>query len=131
MFIETSLRRPRDRNSKENKDGSLEVTGQLGEVMKESARIAYTFARAFLMQHDPNNDFLVSSHIHLHVPEVSPAPHPLPGHPVPHPPPRLWPPTRCHLPRAPPLRTGPVPAAPLSRPCCPWHLTGRCGRTWP
>lgn len=37
--------------------------------MKESARIAYTFARAFLMQKDPNNDFLMSSHIHLHVPE--------------------------------------------------------------
>ncbi|NXR56410.1 LONM protease, partial [Hippolais icterina] len=66
LFIETSLRRPKD---KENKDGSLEVTGQLGDVMKESAKIAYTFARAFLMQKDPNNDFLMSSHIHLHVPE--------------------------------------------------------------
>lgn len=68
LFVETSLRRPKD---KENKDGSLEVTGQLGDVMKESARIAYTFARAFLMQKDPSNDFLVSSHIHLHVPEVN------------------------------------------------------------
>lgn len=68
LFIETSLRRPKD---KENKDGSLEVTGQLGDVMKESAKIAYTFARAFLMQKYPNNDFLVSSHIHLHVPEVN------------------------------------------------------------
>ncbi|XP_008048625.1 lon protease homolog, mitochondrial-like, partial [Carlito syrichta] len=37
--------------------------------MKESARIAYTFARAFLMQHEPDNDYLVASHIHLHVPE--------------------------------------------------------------
>lgn len=37
--------------------------------MKESARIAYTFARAFLMEQDPENDFLVTSHIHLHVPE--------------------------------------------------------------
>lgn len=45
------------------------MTGQLGEVMKESARIAYTFARAFLMQHDPSNEYLVTSHIHLHVPE--------------------------------------------------------------
>lgn len=71
MFVETSLRRPRDRDTdgKENKDGSLEVTGQLGDVMKESARIAYTFARAFLMQRDPRNDYLVTSHIHLHVPE--------------------------------------------------------------
>ncbi|XP_045404896.1 lon protease homolog, mitochondrial [Lemur catta] len=69
LFVETSPRRPRDRDSKGDKDGSLEVTGQLGEVMKESARIAYTFARAFLMQHDPSNEYLVTSHIHLHVPE--------------------------------------------------------------
>ncbi|KAM6218170.1 lon protease homolog, mitochondrial [Rhynchocyon petersi] len=69
LFVETSLRRPHDRHSKEDKDGTLEVTGQLGEVMKESARIAYTFARAFLMQQDPSNPFLVTSHIHLHVPE--------------------------------------------------------------
>nr|XP_003938878.1 lon protease homolog, mitochondrial [Saimiri boliviensis boliviensis] len=69
LFVETSLRRPRDKDGKGEKDGSLEVTGQLGEVMKESARIAYTFARAFLMQHAPDNEYLVTSHIHLHVPE--------------------------------------------------------------
>ncbi|XP_055105969.1 lon protease homolog, mitochondrial isoform X4 [Symphalangus syndactylus] len=69
LFVETSLRRPQDKDTKGDKDGSLEVTGQLGEVMKESARIAYTFARAFLMQHAPANDYLVTSHIHLHVPE--------------------------------------------------------------
>ncbi|XP_049981206.1 lon protease homolog, mitochondrial [Alexandromys fortis] len=69
LFVETSLRRPLLRDSREDKDGSLEVTGQLGDVMKESARIAYTFARAFLMEQDPDNDFLVTSHIHLHVPE--------------------------------------------------------------
>ncbi|KAM8764721.1 lon protease homolog, mitochondrial [Rhynchonycteris naso] len=68
LFVETSPRRPRE-DSRADKDGSLEVTGQLGEVMKESARIAYTFARAFLMQHDPTNEYLVTSHIHLHVPE--------------------------------------------------------------
>nr|XP_012291322.1 lon protease homolog, mitochondrial [Aotus nancymaae] len=69
LFVETSLRRPQDKDAKGEKDGSLEVTGQLGEVMKESARIAYTFARAFLMQHAPDNEYLVTSHIHLHVPE--------------------------------------------------------------
>lgn len=79
MFIETSLRRPPSKGSKEDRDGSLEVTGQLGDVMKESARIAYTFARAFLMQQDPTNEYLVTSHIHLHVPEVSsPLRHPRP-----------------------------------------------------
>lgn len=76
LFVETSLRRPLPRSSKDDKEGSLEVTGQLGDVMKESARIAYTFARAFLMEQDPDNDFLVTSHIHLHVPEVGPSPAP-------------------------------------------------------
>ncbi|TRY60367.1 hypothetical protein DNTS_025780 [Danionella cerebrum] len=70
LFIETSLRRPRDRPGKDGpKDGSLEITGQLGDVMKESAKIAYTFARSFLMKEQPENEFLVGSHLHLHVPE--------------------------------------------------------------
>ncbi|XP_061593408.1 lon protease homolog, mitochondrial [Cololabis saira] len=68
LFMETSLRRPV--GAKEAKgEGSLEVTGQLGDVMKESAKIAYTFARAFLMSQQPENSFLVNSHLHLHVPE--------------------------------------------------------------
>uniref|UniRef100_A0A8B9HVH6 Lon protease homolog, mitochondrial n=1 Tax=Astyanax mexicanus TaxID=7994 RepID=A0A8B9HVH6_ASTMX len=70
LFIETSLRRPRTSKGKDGpSEGSLEVTGQLGDVMKESAKIAYTFARSFLMKHQPENDFLVGSHVHLHVPE--------------------------------------------------------------
>ncbi|XP_051979959.1 lon protease homolog, mitochondrial-like [Xyrauchen texanus] len=70
LFIETSLRRPREPQGKDGlKEGSLEVTGQLGDVMKESAKIAYTFARSLLMKEQPDNDFLVGSHIHLHVPE--------------------------------------------------------------
>lgn len=94
LFVETSLRRPRD--SKGDKDGSLEVTGQLGEVMKESARIAYTFARAFLMQYDPTNEYLVTSHIHLHVPEVRLDPRPCPT-------PATWQPP-AHQPVSPPGR---------------------------
>ncbi|XP_073700088.1 lon protease homolog, mitochondrial [Garra rufa] len=71
LFIETSLRRPREYQGKDgSKEGSLEITGQLGDVMKESAKIAYTFARSFFMKEQPDNDFLVGSHIHLHVPEV-------------------------------------------------------------
>uniref|UniRef100_A0A3Q2DVP3 Lon protease homolog, mitochondrial n=1 Tax=Cyprinodon variegatus TaxID=28743 RepID=A0A3Q2DVP3_CYPVA len=68
LFIETSLRRPLG-GADTKGDGSLEVTGQLGEVMKESAKIASTFARAFLMAKEPENTFLTSSHLHLHVPE--------------------------------------------------------------
>ncbi|XP_057698306.1 lon protease homolog, mitochondrial [Corythoichthys intestinalis] len=67
LFIETSLRRPSDKDGKG--EGSLEITGQLGDVMKESAKIASTFARAFLIQQEPGNNFLVNSHLHLHVPE--------------------------------------------------------------
>lgn len=39
--------------------------------MKESAKIASTFARVFLMTQEPENYFLVNSHLHLHVPEVT------------------------------------------------------------
>jgi len=66
LFIEASLRRKFD---PESKDGSLELTGHLGDVMKESARIAFSFARAFLAQKLPSNDFLEKAHIHVHVPE--------------------------------------------------------------
>ncbi|KAK6105904.1 endopeptidase La [Brugia pahangi] len=49
--------------------GSLETTGHLGDVMKESMRIAYTVAKNILRNHFPNNDFLDKAHIHVHVPE--------------------------------------------------------------
>ncbi|KAL0271494.1 UNVERIFIED_CONTAM: hypothetical protein PYX00_008574 [Menopon gallinae] len=66
LYIETDLRRPKD---DKNMEGSLELTGHLGDVMKESARIALTVARNYLREIDPNNNFLYSSHLHLHVPE--------------------------------------------------------------
>lgn len=50
--------------------GSLETTGHLGDVMKESMRIAYTVAKNILRNHFPDNDFLDKAHIHVHVPEV-------------------------------------------------------------
>ncbi|CAG9538339.1 unnamed protein product [Cercopithifilaria johnstoni] len=49
--------------------GSLETTGHLGDVMKESMRIAYTVAKNILRNHFPDNDFLDKAHIHVHVPE--------------------------------------------------------------
>ncbi|CAG2059640.1 unnamed protein product [Timema podura] len=66
LFIETTTRRPLEENS----EGSLEITGHLGDVMKESAKIALTVARNFMTQTDPKNTFLNNSHLHLHVPEV-------------------------------------------------------------
>ncbi|XP_070541790.1 lon protease homolog, mitochondrial-like [Ptychodera flava] len=65
LYIETAIKRV----DTESKEGSLELTGQLGDVMKESARIAATFAKSFLLQNDPDNQFFSQNHIHLHVPE--------------------------------------------------------------
>ncbi|KAJ8771816.1 hypothetical protein K2173_026993 [Erythroxylum novogranatense] len=48
--------------------GSLHLTGQLGEVMKESAQIAHTVARAILNEKDPENPFFGNFKLHLHVP---------------------------------------------------------------
>jgi len=50
-------------------DGSLEATGHLGDVMKESMKAAYTVAKNILAKKDPDNDFLEKAHIHVHVPE--------------------------------------------------------------
>ncbi|KAJ9185997.1 hypothetical protein P3X46_005557 [Hevea brasiliensis] len=48
--------------------GALHLTGQLGDVMKESAQIAYTVARAILVEKEPDNPFFANSKLHLHVP---------------------------------------------------------------
>ena len=45
------------------------ITGQLGNVMKESVNIAYTFARQFITSKQPFNDFFKKHQLHLHVPE--------------------------------------------------------------
>uniref|UniRef100_H2YQ97 Lon protease homolog, mitochondrial n=1 Tax=Ciona savignyi TaxID=51511 RepID=H2YQ97_CIOSA len=57
------------RNSKDGSDVSIELTGRLGDVMKESARIASTFARGFLEKAEPHNSFFDGANLHLHVPE--------------------------------------------------------------
>jgi Lon-like ATP-dependent protease len=53
----------------ERDSGVHMVTGQLGDVMKESVNIAYTFGRRFIMQRDSENKFFRSHQLHLHVPE--------------------------------------------------------------
>ncbi|KAK8732918.1 hypothetical protein OTU49_006652 [Cherax quadricarinatus] len=64
LYIETMAR-----SAEEGKDGRLETTGHLGDVMKESTRIAYTYAKHFLAKMFPDNNMLDKSNIHLHVPE--------------------------------------------------------------
>lgn len=83
LYIETTTRKsPVEKEA----EGSLELTGHLGDVMKESAKIALTVARNYLYKTDQNNKFLQTrfvpdlvllthcttflfSHLHLHVPE--------------------------------------------------------------
>ncbi|KAJ8937351.1 hypothetical protein NQ314_011896, partial [Rhamnusium bicolor] len=63
--ISMSLQHPAEKEA----EGTLELTGHLGEVMKESAKIALTVARNFMNKNDPQNKFLFNNHLHLHVPE--------------------------------------------------------------
>ncbi|KAJ1534798.1 ATP-dependent Lon protease pim1 [Cladochytrium tenue] len=49
--------------------GSFHRTGQMGDVMKESSTIAYTYARAFLARRFPSNKFFEKASVHMHVPE--------------------------------------------------------------
>lgn len=49
--------------------GKLELTGQLGDVMKESARAGYSYVRAHAEKYNINPDFYKEKDIHIHVPE--------------------------------------------------------------
>ncbi len=59
LFIETS-RMPGK--------GSVEITGQLGDVMKESARAALTYVRSNAAELGVDPAFLASHDVHIHVP---------------------------------------------------------------
>ncbi|XP_016959493.3 lon protease homolog, mitochondrial isoform X1 [Drosophila biarmipes] len=71
LYIETSRRHIRHGEKADSAaaGGTLHITGNLGDVMKESAQIALTVARNFLNVVEPKNLFLEQEHIHLHVPE--------------------------------------------------------------
>ncbi len=50
-------------------NGKIELTGKLGEVMKESAHIAVTWLRAHCEEYGVPKDFYKTKDIHIHVPE--------------------------------------------------------------
>jgi Lon-like ATP-dependent protease len=69
LYIETAKRKLFEAVEKKDRVGSLEITGHLGDVMKESAKISLTVARNFIREVQFDNDYLETSHLHLHVPE--------------------------------------------------------------
>lgn len=69
LYVETSLSAAIDHENSEKNSPSLDLTGQLGDVMKESAKISYTFSKIFLTQRYPDNKFFHKASMHLHVPE--------------------------------------------------------------
>lgn len=54
LYIETAQRK----QTVESKEGTLNLTGHLGDVMKESAQIALTVARNFIKTIDSTNKYL-------------------------------------------------------------------------
>ncbi|KAJ9131550.1 hypothetical protein NKR23_g11705 [Pleurostoma richardsiae] len=65
MYVESILQtalRPSGRPS-------LDITGNLKTVMKESSQIAYSFAKAMMAKEFPDNHFFDKAKIHVHVPE--------------------------------------------------------------
>ena len=50
-------------------NGKIELTGSLGEVMKESAKIAHSYVRIIAKDYGIDPDFFKDKDIHIHFPE--------------------------------------------------------------
>lgn len=50
-------------------DGKFQLTGQLGDVMKESAKAGYSYVRAHCNEYGISSDFYKNKDIHIHIPE--------------------------------------------------------------
>lgn len=61
LFIETSLSK--------SKQGKLTMTGNLGNVMKESAMIAMEYLKAHAEKYGLDNEVFETNDVHMHVPE--------------------------------------------------------------
>jgi ATP-dependent Lon protease len=50
-------------------NGKIELTGSLGDVMKESAKIAHSYVRTIAKKYNVSTDFYKDKDIHIHFPE--------------------------------------------------------------
>ena len=48
--------------------GELQLTGQMGDVMQESAQIAYTYVRSIAAEYGVSKDYFETHNFHLHIP---------------------------------------------------------------
>lgn len=65
MYVESILQS----SLKPKTTGSLQITGNLKTVMKESSSIAYSFAKSLVATKFPQNHFFDHAKVHVHVPE--------------------------------------------------------------
>ncbi|HVK36293.1 MAG TPA: endopeptidase La, partial [Microlunatus sp.] len=68
LFIEAAADTPVARPSSDGRRGSLTLTGQLGDVMKESAQIAWSYVRAHAEELGITDRTALDRDIHVHVP---------------------------------------------------------------
>ncbi|KAL6052537.1 ATP-dependent Lon protease pim1 [Balamuthia mandrillaris] len=68
-LVEASHKKNKKGKKHASGQGKLVTTGSMGEVMKESANIAYTYAKLFMRKLDAHNDFFEKAHMHMHLPE--------------------------------------------------------------
>lgn len=69
-IVENNARALRNGDADQSKArAGLIRTGQLSDVMKESSSIAYSYAKHFVTQNHPENDFFDKASLHLHVPD--------------------------------------------------------------
>ena len=52
-----------------NGTGKIELTGSLGDVMKESAKIAHSYVRTIAEKYGINTEFYKNTDVHIHFPE--------------------------------------------------------------
>jgi Lon-like ATP-dependent protease len=72
VYVETVSERIQSiemEESEKNEETGIQRTGSMGSIMEESSEIAFFYARNFLHQIDPSNNYFLKHKIHMHTPE--------------------------------------------------------------